>query len=398
MNAWHSRSWALLLAIALCCVVGCDEDENIPSNYGQQSGPQGAGSVNGIGVLATMVEQAGNSVTAAAQLSPQVEQGADVIVWAPDDFAPPTSTVQNRLDKWLNAKRGRVLIYIGRDYDAEVTYWHKIRPLAPANQLPEVDRRIAAAEQRFDQERDANLKNDTTCPWFDIDASPQRRSVRKLAGPWSTGIDPTKADIELGAHLDPPSNAEILLESDGDALISRQWYNGYSSGFGRMGGNPGDSQLIVVANGSFLLNLPLVNREHRKLAAKLLAEIPAKSRVLFIESGPGGPAVTSDEEPPEAETPYAVLTFWPLNWIFLHLGALGLVYVFFCWPIFGIPRDRPADSTSDFAKHVNALGGLMRATRDRAFALTRLNYYQQHVRTDVGMARAKPPTPKQEGI
>ena len=40
----------------------------------------------------------------------------------------------------------------------------------------------------------------------------------------------------------------------------------------------------VVANGSFLVNLQLVNKEHRKLAGKLIDEVPKGSRVVFIEA------------------------------------------------------------------------------------------------------------------
>ena len=49
--------------------------------------------------------------------------------------------------------------------------------------------------------------------------------------------------------------ATVLLESEGDLLagiVHRQGWMG--------------SQVIVVANGCFLLNLPLVNHQHRQLA------------------------------------------------------------------------------------------------------------------------------------
>ena len=64
-------------------------------------------------------------------------------------------------------------------------------------------------------------------------------------------------------------------------LVSREWFD--------------ESQLIVVANGSFLLNLPLVNHEHRKLAGKLIDAVgPPGQTVVFLESFAGGPPISDD--------------------------------------------------------------------------------------------------------
>ena len=55
----------------------------------------------------------------------------------------------------------------------------------------------------------------------------------------------------------PQFEALLATEDDVDIVTRvtrRSWHGG---------------QIVVVANGSFLLNLPLVNHEHRKLADKL---------------------------------------------------------------------------------------------------------------------------------
>src|SRR5690606_2864032 len=57
-----------------------------------------------------------------------------------------------------------------------------------------------------------------------------------------------------------------------------------------------DSQILVVTNGSFLLNMALVNHEHRKLAGHLLAACGDRRVAAFVESGPDGIEVY-DEEP-----------------------------------------------------------------------------------------------------
>ena len=63
---------------------------------------------------------------------------------------------------------------------------------------------------------------------------------------------------------------------------------------------------------------------------------------------------------------------WPLNGVLLHLAVLGLIFCFARWPIFGRPRVPAEASASDFAKHVEAMGELLRRTKDRAYAEAKL--------------------------
>jgi hypothetical protein len=135
-----------------------------------------------------------------------------------------------------------------------------------------------------------------------------------------------------------------------------------------------------VTNGSFLLNLQLVNHEHRKLAAHLIRELPPAARVVFLESGPGGPPIRESE--PVARTPNGLEIFaiWPIGAVLLHLGAVGILFCFARLPIFGVPRDPPPGSLSDFGKHVSAFGEMLHLTRDRGYAATKIEQYRQTVR------------------
>ena len=134
----------------------------------------------------------------------------------------------------------------------------------------------------------------------------------------------------------------MLLESEGDALVWREDFSG--------------SQLIIVANGSFLLNLQLVNHEHRKLAASLVREIGPEQHVVFLESE-GDPTV-SDKDP-EARMPTSTqfLEVAPFDGILLHLALVGISFCFCRWPIFGRPRQEPGVALSDFGEHVSSLDG-----------------------------------------
>jgi hypothetical protein len=154
------------------------------------------------------------------------------------------------------------------------------------------------------------------------------------------------------------------LESKGDVLVTRESW--------------GDSRLIVIANGSFLLNLPLVNHEHRKLAGKLIDQVgPPGQTVVFLESDWGGPPIR--EEDPSAQIPTGMEIFrrFPSGWILWHFAAIGIIFCFSRWPIFGLPRRLERDTTSDFGKHVQALAELLQRSRDEGYAQRRLAYYQK---------------------
>jgi len=195
---------------------------------------------------------------------------------------------------------------------------------------------------------------ESACEWFKLEPG-QPASAHELAGPWSRGIDSKKTEIELAWRLVPNKPRDVLLR-DGDETIV--------AGQSRHGG-----QLLTVVNGSFLLNLPLANHEHRKLAGKLIAAAAAPGRVVFLESSEGGPPI----DPPATDgSLWQVFGAWPLSTILLHFGVLGVIFCFARWPIFGRPKSPPADSIADFGKHVEAVGALLRRTRDRDYALAQL--------------------------
>lgn len=348
--------WLLPALAGWTLVAGGCAEPYLETSYGGQRRVLTTSSVNGTDVLAAMFTAAGHEVDTCRTLITSEMQSVDTIVWFPDDFAAPDSDVCEWLDDWLAGRSGRTLIYVGRDFDAAPLYWRKMAPLAPPH-LREIYRdretqSVVRARLRAD-EKQTNLE----CDWFKIDPSAPR-DVRELAGPWGKEIQAPKSQIELGAKLVPSVFARRYLTSSGDLLAARARLRHWD-----------ESQLILVANGSFLLNLPLVNREHRKLAGKLIETAGSPGRVVFLESGPGGPSI----DPPQADNSFwNVFGAWPLNAILLHLAAVGLIFCFARWPIFGRPRVPPEQTTSDFGKHVDALGELLRRTKDRNYALSKL--------------------------
>jgi hypothetical protein len=224
---------------------------------------------------------------------------------------------------------------------------------------------------------------DTTCEWFTVLRDEPPRVARELSGPWAEGINAARTDIRVQGLLQPPSEAELkkllpvqaddyaeiayfrtptyeVLLSDGDRpLVTRVTKPGW-----------GDSQILVVTNGSFLLNMPLVNHEHRKLAGRLIEACSPGKKVAFLETRYGGPEVSDDGKqapPADAMRRRVVLV--------AHWFILGLVYCFAVFPIFGRPKPLSNESQSEFRQHVDALGELLEETRDAAFAHKQLTHY-----------------------
>ncbi|HWC90061.1 MAG TPA: hypothetical protein VG433_10410, partial [Pirellulales bacterium] len=135
--------------------------------------------------------------------------------------------------------------------------------------------------------------------------------------------------------------------------------------------------------------LPLVNHEHRCLAGNLVTAIgPPRKRVAFLESDSDGPQIVEKEPTPPEFNALDILAVWPLGGVLLHLAALGIIFAFASWPIFGRPVEPMVGSASDFGKHVTALGKLLSRTRDRAYAQAKLAQWNSGK-----FAEPKKPTP-----
>ncbi|NUQ63227.1 MAG: hypothetical protein HUU20_12175 [Pirellulales bacterium] len=366
---WLERAGHVWIALLLMAAAGCREE--IDTFYGRRKGIPGSSSVNGTAVLAEMFEHDGHRVFSWNSLSPRLHERADVIVWFPDDFAPPSADVRDWLENWLLDEPNRTLILVGRDFDAAPWYWKKILPGAPPGQVTELQQRLSEARTDFGMERRA-VPASEDCDWFTIDGKAQRRDVRTLDGKaeWLEGVDPAKVEIELHSRLVPPDEAEVLLRSKDDVLVSRQQWE--------------DSRVIVVANGSFLLNAMLVNHEHRKLAGQLIKEVgPPQKTVVFLESWPGGPPIRDEDPFPGLPTGMEIFHIWPTDWILLHTAVVGILFCLARFPVFGRPREIRQDSPSDFGKHIDALGELLERSGDTAYAYSRLVHYRQ-VASQVG--------------
>jgi hypothetical protein len=376
-----------ILLIVVGAALATRRNEQLPSTYGKRRGREAVPSVNGTAVLGELFRQQGHRVTTFGRLSPRLED-FDVIVWTPNDFEPPTREQREFLEDWLAAGTDRTVIYIGRDYDAAVDYWDRMAPLAPAAQADEALRRRAEARAAHDAARSA-MPTKEYARWFTARRDEKPLRSGPLSGPWAEGLDADKADLRLDGRLAIPTEGdrgatdpdllddyETLLAIDGQPLVYRITDDE----------DLGDGQIIVIANGSPVLNYPLVNHEHRKIAYRLVEECGAEGRVVFIESGPGGPPVL-DKEPRAGAPPW--WQQWPFSAILPHLALLAIVLCLARSPIFGRPRELPAEPASDFGKHVAALGQLLARTQDRNYAQARLAHYRQIAERKSGRSHLK---------
>ncbi len=403
-------TFVLLILCMVVVATGCRQP-HIDGIYGKRRGSDGGPSANGTAVLAAMFEEAGHRVSTWRRLSPKLEE-CHTIVWFPNDFKPPTVEQRDFLEWWLYNEPGRTVVYVGRDFDATPAYWNHVLPTAPPEQRMEVMRRAASAQAAHDAAQ-AQMPKDEKVEWFTIDRDKTHRKINSLSGPWSANVDAEATEIELASRLALPSKSDIeawvdrddnywadepeftpLLQSEDDAIAYEINYPEWV-----------DGKIIVINNGSFLLNLPLVNHEHRKLAGQLVSTC-GEGRVVFLETGPGGPDIFDVEPGANIPTGFEVFTVWPLGVIVMHLTVMGILCCIAIFPIFGRPKE--TDNTSsqnaaaslvisedqsgavvhaDFGKHITALGELLQKTEDRNYARDKVTYYHEHVSRDSGTSQ-----------
>lgn len=388
--------------LGVVCLVGVlttdGVAQEIETGYGKISGSGYRNSVNGTLVFSELFKANGHKVRTWRSLSPRISK-YNTLVWFPDEFTPPNAEARTKIEDWLFEDSGRTLIYVGRDYDAASEYWDAMLSKAQDKNASLADiEKIARKRSQAHAEYDARRHRvDSTGDhgWFSVEASDQIKKVKNLEGPWAYVCDASKTSIEIRDRyvinetiesqsdsyyyvLDEDILVEELLSSDGQPIIFRLVYDfGY-----------GTSQIIVVTNGSFLLNVPMVNHEHRKLADRLVQEAAPESDVLFIESGPDPIKVIEIDQRDRQQTAWDWMSLWPWSFVVPHLFVVALVFCFAYFPIFGRAKELRDTEEADFGRHIAALGGLYAKTDDGKYMLDKIKYYQEHVRRDSGQSHS----------
>lgn len=380
-NTKSGRSNLRRSIVVVVLLAGCGP-ASIDTTYGRRRGAKGASSVNGTSVLAEMFEQSGFRVRSVSRLLPAIDS-ADVLVWFPDDFGVPPERAVNFIENWLMQKQGRTMIYVGRDYDASVSYWDRMLAAALPESRLEIRRRLAKTKSEHHFRRLAR-PDKADCPWFTIEEVDSPRHDVMVRGVWTEELDTRQMEAELATAFKFPEPSEALKAGTVDpseivatpllltedhvllAELKRPTWQ--------------ENRIFVVHNGSWLLNLPLVQHEHRKLACRLIDECGESGRAVFLETSEGGPRVIDQVE--NAHHAWKAFTVWPLNCILLHVTVLGILFCFTAFPIFGRAKKYKESLPTDFGKHIDALGKLYSDTHDAAYARDRLVYYRDKTRSE----------------
>ena len=184
--------------------------------------------------------------------------------------------------------------------------------------------------------------------WFGVDTAwnPPRVCAR-LSGPWAEGIDAAAAGLTLHEPLQS-KHGSVLLEGDGKPFVLQR-------------SRAGQGRVLVIANGSFLVNEALAHPARRALAERVLAWTgrPEQS-VALVE---GGHLLGGRERTP---TIWELLKRLPeLRWAAIHLGLAGLIAALARAPRLGRPRPEAPSGADRPAAHAEALGTLLALRRAR---------------------------------
>jgi hypothetical protein len=309
-------------------------------------------SINGTSAFAALLGSRGYEVRAAIRLNDDLAEWAEGIVRFATHPGPPEKEEAQWYRNWLAADRGRWLIYVVRDFDTEAEYWTK--RLDQLSQPGDEEERREAEDARNEAKdwvsrlpEQAKVAADPTF-WFEVDAAinPPRVGT-KLAGPWADGVDAAAAALPLHEPLKSDPRC-ILLEADGKPFVVDK-------------STIAPERILVIANGSFLLNLALLERARRPLAERV-ADWPEGygERVALAE---GSFLLDNAED----QTIWKLFMRVPaLRWVGIQLGLAGLFAALARAPRLGRPRPDPASGAARPAAHAEALGALLA----RAGALT----------------------------
>ena len=370
----------VLLALLLILSVegtGVMGQDRLPVRYGQRGG-QGRVSLNGTSAFARLLQEYDLDVQSASRLTPRIDR-YDVLFWFPDSDREDYAEEQERLEAWLRSGTDRRLIIVGRHYDATIDYLTQIGQSQDSEQGLDYRRRLAEAVSVSHLE---SLKQQET--YFDgwVEWTPgSRRRSSQLGGPWATGLE--NANLTTSRYPNIPSaedqkshptrSYEVKLEADGEpfavAIQDSLWNGG---------------EVIVVSNGSFILNYGLTDERNRQVVANMLDDLDFEDYfwgALFLESDEAGLPVMQREESGQ-KTMWDWMTEWPFSFFIPHFLVLGILIYFVFYPIFGRPKNLALPSSTDFGQHVEALGELMEKTRDRAYAIQHINHYHEQTKSD----------------
>lgn len=366
-----ARAGRWLPCVALTCLLaGCGT--GLDADYGWSRST----SINGTSVLADLLRDRGHEVRVAVRLTDELSEWAEVIVRFAPRPGPPEKDEAAWYDQWLAESYDVRLIYIPADYNALKEYWTTALEQLPASATERERERIAEAMDAPNEEPWRTSATSTPAPadrWFAVRSEKPSSVCKKLEGPWAEGV--VAQDAALTRHETIKVEDEnVLLRGDDEPLVV-SW-------------SPDEgSHVLVIASGTFLLNLPITRPARWPLVARTIDWIEATD--YAVEAVPGRAANTRpkriafvegsnlDSEPRTMPSVFSLLKIDPFGFIAAHVVVLGLAGCLAWAPRLGRPRAAAPSEAERPVAHPEALGALLERTRRAEEARSLLEAYRR---------------------
>jgi hypothetical protein len=311
-----------------------------------------------------MLRNQGHDVRTAVRLTDDLAEWAEGLVRFAPYPGPPGRDEANWYREWLRENPNRWLIYVVRDFDATAEYWREVRAHLSASEDPE---RVTEAEEARDKAGNwaehlpvkASEAGDPK-QWFKLEpAWFPPRTISKLSGPWATGIDGKAAALMVHEPLHESGGHVLLMGDDKPFVIEKRI--------------DGEGHVLIIANGSFLLNEPLTNSARRPLAERVVNWAGKEGRAValvegsFVLDGPHGPPSLWD----------LVKRLPALRWAAIQLSLAGLLAALARAPRLGRPKPDPDSDADQPGAHARALGDLLARTGSAQDAVDLLDRYRR---------------------
>lgn len=365
---------ALLVGLLLSSVLA---GQGLPTQYGRQKGPGYWQSVNGTELLARMFQSMGHSTETRNTMTPSIDR-VDVLVWFPDELSPMDEFVQQRLREWLQSGFSKTLVIVGRDYDATCDYWKSVAAQASGAEKVEAERQWALARSQLMAKRYAQgssfAPSEMSCDWFDVELGDEEVGT-VFGGPWADSVSEAPQTARFGRvrWLPPKAKTNAYGNWDYASLLD---VNGQPFAFSM---TRGESEVIVINNGSLFLNYPLAQPQNQQFVEALDSTINTWGDIVFLESGPNGLAISNSDG---RQTMWSWISEPPLRFLVPHFLVWGVIACFVFYPIFGRPRRGIEPSKSGFRKHVRAIGELLASSQETSYAQQSISNYQKNVKPE----------------
>ncbi|MHC5543485.1 hypothetical protein ACYOEI_35120, partial [Singulisphaera rosea] len=280
--------------------------------YGRSRGQ----SLNGTKVFAEMLRAEGHTVRTAFRLTDELNGWADAIVRFAPYSGPPRRDESDWYEVWLDGGDDRRLVYVPRDVGVASEYWDQVLRALPesadpkrkdqAKRLRDESKTRSSTNPASTKDKDKDHELADPSDWFAVDpGKSESETCKTFEGPWALQLNASEAALPRHDTLKVQSETVLLMGDEKPLVIEWSRHN--------------QSQVLVAANGTFLLNAALLNRARRPLALRTAQWLGSEPRrVAFVE---GGALVGEQPEPP---TPFTLMRIHPFGWIAAQILAVGL--------------------------------------------------------------------------